>query len=209
MIGNGGTGRDQGASGVPRAADPRPITALLRAIESGDSAALDSLFALVYEELRRIAQRQLAAVGRRQTLNTTAVVHEAFLKLSHGLPWSLRDRFHFFATSSRAMRMVIVDHARARGRQKRGGGRPELPLEENVPAIDLQSDNVVALNDALGRLEASDPDLARIVEWRFFGGLSIEEIARVLEVSERTVKRHWRTARAFLYEELARGGFGG
>ncbi|MEO8433144.1 MAG: ECF-type sigma factor [Acidobacteriota bacterium] len=209
MIGNGESGGDRGFSGIPRAGDPRPITALLRAIESGDSIALDTLFGLVYEELRRIAQRQLAASGLRRTLNTTAVVHEAFLKLSHGLPWSLRDRFHFFATSSRAMRMVIVDHARSRSRQKRGGGRLDFPLEDNVAALDQQSDNIVALNDALGRLEASDPDLARIVEWRFFGGLSIEEIARTLEVSERTVKRHWRTARAFLYAELAREGFGG
>jgi RNA polymerase sigma factor (TIGR02999 family) len=182
------------------------ITGILRQVEGGDRAAIDRLFALVYDELRGIARRQLAASGRQPTLNTTAVVHEAYLKLSQGAPWSLRDRFHFFATTARAMRMVIIDHARRRSRQKRGGGRSALPLLEDKIAIEEQSDQLVALDEALGRLEKDDPDLARIVEWRFFGGLSVEEIARTLEVSERTVKRHWRSARAFLYQELSAQG---
>jgi RNA polymerase sigma factor (TIGR02999 family) len=194
----------EGEGKDPQAPAPgADITDILREVEGGNRAAVDKLFALVYEELRRIARRQLAAAGRQPTLNTTAVVHEAYLKLSQGAPWSLKDRFHFFATTARAMRMVIIDHARRRTRQKRGGGRTDLPLSEDRIALKEQSDQLVALDEALGRLEKDDPDLARIVEWRFFGGLSVEEIARTLEVSERTVKRHWRTARAFLYQELS------
>lgn len=193
-------------SETPRPAAPsatEDITALLRAVEGGDRAAMDRLFESVYGELRRIARRQLAAGPAQATLDTTALVHEAYLKFARGASFSLRDRFHFFATSARAMRLVLIDHARSRMRAKRGGGAPVRDLEEGEVAAAERPEELVALDEALSRLEGTDPDLARIVEWRFFGGLSVEEIASTLEVSDRTVKRHWRAARAILFEDLS------
>jgi RNA polymerase sigma factor (TIGR02999 family) len=196
----------------PRTAPAAPsatedITALLRAVEGGDRAAMNRLFTSVYGELRRIARRQLASRPLHATLDTTALVHEAYLKLAQGTTLSMRDRFHFFATTARAMRLVLIDHARSRLRAKRGGGAPVRALEEGEIAAVERPEELVALDEALSRLEATDPDLARIVEWRFFGGLSVEEIAATLEVSDRTVKRHWRAARALLFEDLAGRGF--
>lgn len=186
---------------------PRAITDLLRAVEVGDRAAMDELFAGVYAELRRVARGQLAAAARSATLDTTALVHETYLKLAGGAPWSARDRYHFFATAARAMRMIVIDHARKRSRDKRGGGKAPIPLEEGSLAAAERPEELLALDAALDRLGTSDPDLAQLVEWRFYAGLSTEEIAKALEISERTVKRHWRTARAFLYQELAAQGF--
>ena len=171
-------------------ADPTEITALLRAVGQGDRSALDRLFEQVYGELRRIARRQLRTALPAATLDTTALVHEAYLKLSGGGPWSTRDRSHFYALTAQAMRRVLIDHARRRTRQKRGGRMVAL-----------------ALDQALARLEAVDPELASLVEWRFFAGLSVEEIAELREVSDRTVKRHWRLARAFLFREMAAQGW--
>lgn len=188
---------------------PEDITALLRAVEGGDRAAMDRLFASVYGELRRIARRQLAAGPSQATLDTTALVHEAYLKLAQGASLSLRDRFHFFATTARAMRLVLIDHARSRLRAKRGAGAPVGTLEEGDVAATERPEQLVALDEALTRLEKTEPDLARIVEWRFFAGLSVEEIAETLGVSDRTVKRHWRAARALLFDELSRGGAAG
>lgn len=179
------------------------ITGLLRAVETGDRAALDELFAGVYQELRRLARNEIAAAPPRAAVNTTTLVHETYLKMSRGAPWSLRDRFHFFATVARAMRMVLIDHARRRTRAKRGGGELALSLDEARLPSTSRPEELLALDEALERLEAADPELARVVEWRFFAGLSVEEIARTLEVSERTVKRHWRAARAFLFDELS------
>ncbi len=182
---------------------PEDITALLRAVEGGDRGAMDRLFTSVYGELRRIARRQLAAGPSHETLDTTALVHEAYLKLAQGASLSLRDRFHFFATTARAMRLVLIDHARSRLRAKRGGGAPVGALEEGDVAGAERPEQLVALDEALTRLEKAEPDLARIVEWRFFAGLSVEEIADTLGVSDRTVKRHWRTARALLFDDLS------
>ena len=178
------------------------ITELLRRVEDGDRAAFDRLFAVVYEHLRALARRERAAGPPQQTLDTTALVHETYLKLGRGEAWSLRDRHHFYATSARAMRLVLVDRARAKSRGKRGGGATPFPLDEGrLPAAE-RADQLVALDDALRRLEAARPELARLVEWRFFAGLSLEEIARTEEVSERTLKRRWRAARAFLHQEM-------
>lgn len=185
------------------------ITALLRAVEAGDRGAMDRLFSSVYGELRRIARRQLSAGGAQATLDTTALVHEAYLKLSQGATLALRDRFHFFATTARAMRLVLIDHARSRLRAKRGGGAPRRTFDEAEVAAIERPEELVALDEALSRLETADPDLARIVEWRFFGGLSVDEIASTLEVSDRTVKRRWRAARAILFEDLSTRGFPG
>ncbi len=182
------------------------VTALFAAVEAGDRQAVDRLFELVYSELRKIARRQLAAGPWVETLNTTALVHEAYLKLSRDSHWTVRDRFHFFALAARAMREVLIDHARTKGRQKRGGGVRPLDLGDiDVPVVE-RAEELLVLDEALTRLEAEDPELSRLVEWRFFAGLSVEEIAGLLEVSERTVKRHWRTARAFLYQELTAAG---
>ncbi len=184
---------------------PGEITSLLRAAEAGDREAVDRLFSMVYGELRKLAHRELASAGLHGTINTTALVHEAYLKLSRGDAWSVRDRFHFYATTARAMRMVLLDDARHRLRQKRGGGDAALPLEDVeglVPRVGKPQE-LLDLDEALGRLESSAPDLARVVEWRFFAGLSVEDIARTLAVSDRTVRRQWRAARAILYRSLA------
>lgn len=181
------------------------ITDFLRAAETGDPKAADSLFAAVYAEMRQIARRQLSASGRHANLDTTELVHEAYLKLSHGAPWSIRDRYHFYAATARAMRQVIVDDAKRRFRSKRGSGSPVLALgdlAETLPRSE-RPEELLALDEALTQLETADPELARIVEWRFFNGLSVEDIARTLEVSERTVKRHWKIARAFLLRQLS------
>ena len=193
------------------AADPGEITGLLRAAESGDRGAIDRLFQSVYGELRRIAHREIAQAGLHGTLNTTGLVHEAYLKLSRGSSWSVRDRQHFYATAARAMRMVLLDDARHRMREKRGGGKAPVPLE----AVDSAEpgagtvEDLLALDEALKKLEAVAPELARVVEWRFFAGLSDEEIAGALEVSDRTVRRQWRAARAFLYRSLSGAEAGG
>ena len=182
------------------------ITSLLRAAEHGDRQAIDSLFAQVYDELRKIARRAIRSGPRAPTLNTTALVHETFLKLSRGQDWSVRDRWHFYATAARAMRFVLIDHARRRMRAKRDLGRSAVALEESRVGRFERSEDLLALDEALGRLEVEAAALARIVSWRFFGGLSHEEIAELLEVSERTVKRNWRVARAFLYRQLTASG---
>jgi RNA polymerase sigma factor (TIGR02999 family) len=139
------------------------------------------------------------------TISTTELVHETYLKLSRGNVWSVRDRYHFYATTAKAMRMVLIDDARRRLRGKRGGGRASLPLEEagEVFSAPEKSEELLALDEALGRLETAAPDLARVVEWRFFAGLSVEDIAKTLDVSDRTVRRQWRAARAFLFRDLS------
>ena len=184
------------------------ITALLRAVEGGDRAAVGDLFERVYSELRKIARRQLRAAPPLQTLHTTELVHEAYVRLSGAAHWSTRDRFHFFALTAQAMRRVLIDHARRRTRQKRGGRAVALSLEDFDVPVAERADELLALDGALARLEETDEELARLVEWRFFAGLSVEEIAELHGVSDRTVKRRWRLARAFLLQELAAQGVG-
>jgi RNA polymerase sigma factor (TIGR02999 family) len=184
---------------------PGEITSLLRAAEAGDRAAVDRLFSVVYGELRKLAHRELASAGLHGTINTTALVHETYLKLSRGGAWSVRDRFHFYATTARAMRMVLLDDARHRLREKRGGGDSPVPLEDVEALVPRpeKSQELLDLDEALVQLESAAPELARVVEWRFFAGLSVEDIARTLAVSDRTVRRQWRAARAFLYRSLS------
>jgi RNA polymerase sigma factor (TIGR02999 family) len=185
--------------------DASDITLMLSAAREGDQAALDLVFTRVYSEIRRIAHDQLRRVGDNQTLSTTAVVHEAYLKLvrSPAIAWA--DRGHFYAVAAMAMRQILINHARRHLTQKRGGGRP-LPLDEVDAPIDLRAAHLVELNDALQRLAAVDDRLARVVDLRFFAGLSVEETAEVLGVTDRTIKRDWRAARAFLYRELYGSG---
>jgi RNA polymerase sigma factor (TIGR02999 family) len=195
-------------SGTPSepAADDGDITGLLEAAKRGDREAVDRLFQSVYAELRRLAHREIQSAGLHGTLNTTGLVHEAYLKLSGGSAWSVRDRAHFYATAARAMRMVLLDDARHRLREKRGAGKAAVPLDGvDVAAPDGgTAEELLALDEVLKGLESAAPELARVVEWRFYAGLSEEEIARTLEVSERTVRRQWRAARAFLYGRLGR-----
>jgi RNA polymerase sigma factor (TIGR02999 family) len=185
---------------------PAEITRWLEAAREGDRDAYDRVFSVVYAELRRLASRQLGAFGGGGTLDTTALVHEAYLKLCGDARWSGNDRQHFFALAARAMRQILIDHVRRRGRKKRGGRQVKVDLESVEVAVAEQSEELLALDAALSKLGAVDPGLERLVEWRFFAGWTVEEIAAETGVSSRTVKRDWRAARAFLYRELAGGG---
>jgi RNA polymerase sigma factor (TIGR02999 family) len=185
---------------------PAQITQLLTAARAGDREAFNAVFAHVYDEIRAIAHRQLRRMGGAETLNTTAVVHEAYLKLMGAENVASGDRAHFFNLAARAMRQVLVDHARTRARKKRGGGVRPFLLDEIDAPIEERASELVDLDEALGRLALLSERLARVIELRFFGGLSVEEAAQVLGVTDRTVKRDWRAARAFLYTELAGEG---
>ena len=182
---------------------PLDITGLLRRWGSGEQAALDELTPLVYEELRRLARHHLAGERQEQTLNTTALVHEAWLRLVTVRDARGEDRAHFFALCSQLMRRILVDHARARLRARRGGGVRPGSLEEALPVSDARSPDLVALDDALNALSTLDARQGRVVELRFFGGLSVEETAEVLKISPDSVKRDWRMAKAWLMRELS------
>jgi RNA polymerase sigma factor (TIGR02999 family) len=180
------------------------ITQILRAVREGGSDALQALLPLVYGELRAMAHRNLSPNSRDVTLDTTALVHEAYIRLFDRAPADWQDRRHFFSVAAIAMRQIIVDHARRRGAAKRGGSLRRLDLEDaSHVAVDEQADDIVALHDALLRLSQLDERLARIVELRFFGGLSVAEVAEVMDMSERTVKRDWRKARALLLQAMS------
>lgn len=179
------------------------VTQLLAASRGGDRGALERAFAAVYDELHRLAHYQRAKSRPGDTLSTTVLVHEAFLKISQGAPVPLQDRQHFFALAARAMRQILVDAARARVADKRGGGVVPVELLEGDLRVDALAVDVVALDRALDRLEAVDPQLARLVEGRFFAGLTDAELAETLGRNERTVRRDWQRARAFLLRELA------
>ena len=167
-----------------------------------ESESLDDLVATAYEELRAIAHARLAWRGAGGTLSTTALVHEAYLKLANQSPSQWRDRAHFFAVASLAMRHVLVDFAKARVTLKRGGARRRITLDDDAIAVDDQADALLQLDDALARLAAREPRLAKVVELRFFGGLSEDEIAESLGVTVRTVRRDWVKARVMLRHVL-------
>jgi RNA polymerase sigma factor (TIGR02999 family) len=179
------------------------VTELLHAIKAGDQAAFDRLVPLVYDELHKIAHLHLQRHRRSETLNTTALVHEVYLKMSKQAELDLEDRSHFLAVSACAMRQVIVQFARARTAAKRGGGEEIMPLDEQQIAIDDHAHQVLEINRILERLRERDDRLARVVECRFFGGLSEQETAEALGVSLRTAQRDWMRARAWLREEMA------
>ncbi len=170
-----------------------------------DDAAVDALVPLVYEQLRRLARRHLAGQRRGHSLQTVDLVGEAYLKLAHrqGADW--RDRVHFLAVASRAMRCVLVDHARRRGYAKRGGNPIRVSLADGDAGADPGSAEIIAIHEALVRLAELDPRKSRIVELRYFGGLGDEDIAEVTGLSTRTVKREWRWAKAWLHRELGDG----
>jgi RNA polymerase sigma factor (TIGR02999 family) len=200
-----------GPSGQGFLVGQRDVTDLLGELRQGNRAALDELVPIVYDELRGIASRQLAGERAGHTLQTTALVHEAFLKLVglDRIDW--QGRAHFFAVAARLMRQILVDYAERRGAQKRGGGLVRVPLDEGTLTVapggaseGAQLDSLVSLDAALRRLETTDARQGRVVECRFFAGMSVEETAEALEVSPGTVKRDWRLARAWLNRELIR-----
>jgi len=179
------------------------VTAVLCAGEGRQT--FDELLPLVYNELRRMAHGQLVRERRQRTLSTTDLVHEAYLKLVDQAQVPLKSRGYFFAAAARAMRQVLVDAARRRGRLKRGGGQAPVELDESQLAVDEFAAEVSDLDEALDRLAAVFPRQARVVECRFFGGLSLDETAEALTLAPRTVKRDWALARAWLYRELGPG----
>jgi RNA polymerase sigma factor (TIGR02999 family) len=176
------------------------VTELLDAYREGDGAAFDRLVALVYDDLRRLARRQRSGGGRSPTLDTTALVHEAYLKLASAEGLSARDRAHFLAVAGRAMRQILVDYARGRTRAKRGGGAAHLELEDRGASLDPEVEWVLVVEEALGRLPVK---LVRIVECRHFAGMSEEETAEALDLSLRTVQRGWAEAKASMKEILS------
>ena len=179
------------------------ITQLLRELSQGRPDALDRLMPIVYHELRRIAHGQLRRERPGHTLNTTALVHEAYLKLVNIRQVEWRDRAHFFAVAARAMRRVMIDYARARKREKRGGEAVRVPLVEALDVPVEQAEDLLGLDDALARLERRNERQCRVVECRCFAGLSLEETAAALGTSVATVKRDWTFSRAWLNRELA------
>ena len=167
--------------------------------------SLDSLLPIVYQELRRLAASYLRREKPGQTLQPTALVHEAYLRLMKDRPERWQNRAHFCAIAAHSMRQILIERARARGAQKRGGAQPRVTLDEALVAGGERSFDLVALDEALERLAKLDPDQARLVELRFFGGLTIEETAEAMDTSPATVKRHWTVARAWLARELEGG----
>ena len=178
------------------------VTALLLAWRAGDDAALDRLTPLVEAELRRLARRYMSHERPGHTLQTTALVNEAFLRLTGSRRVDWHDRTHFVAVIARLMRRALVDHARARDSRKRGGGIPHVSLDEALQVEAKPAYTLTALDSALKKLEAADPRKGQVIELRFFGGLTVEETAEVLHVSPDTIKREWRLAKLWLLREL-------
>jgi RNA polymerase sigma factor (TIGR02999 family) len=176
-------------------------TTLLKAARAGDRAAFDEVFSLAYDELRRAAHQRLSGNRVGETLNTTVLVHEAYVRLVDGARAEWVDRAHFLALASRAMRYVLIDHLRSAGAEKRGGGMVGVSLDD-VELGTTQDHDLLALNEALEQLARYSPRLAQVVEYRFFGGLTYEEIAAAIDVSIPTVKRDWVRARAWLFDAM-------
>jgi len=180
------------------------ITRLLTKLKGGNRQAESELVPLIYGELRRLARGYMRRERPDHTLQATALVHEAYLRLMEEQAVDWQGRAHFFAVAAQLMRRILVDHARARQAAKRGGDAPRISLEEDFVYAEEKSGGLVDLDEALARLAELDPRQSRIVELRFFGGLSVEETAEVLGISARTVKRDWNVARAWLYKEISK-----
>ena len=185
------------------------VTELLRTWSNGDKQVQEKLFQVVYDELHRQAARYLRNEQPGLSLQTTDLIHEAYLRLIGQQHVEWQNRLHFFAIAARVMRRILVDHVRSRQAAKRGGSDIRLPMEDAMVVIPEQDLDFVALDEALTRLAVIDPQQSQIVELRFFSGLSVKETAEVLDVSERTVKRDWNVAKAWLRRELGRRGQAG
>ena len=176
---------------------------MLMSWSQGDKAALDQLVALVYPELRRLAKRQMSRENPGHTLQTSALINEAYLKLVYQQNVQWQNRAHFFAMAAQVMRHILVDHARTRNYAKRGGGASKLPLDEATALTERRAAELIALDDALRDLARLDERRSQIIELRFFGGLSLEETAEVMKISPSTVQREWRSAKAWLHHAIA------
>jgi RNA polymerase sigma factor (TIGR02999 family) len=178
------------------------VTRILDRVQQGEGRAAEELLPLVYEELRRLAAHQMAHQPPGQTLQPTALVHEAWLRLVRGEDQTWQNRAHFFAAAAEAMRRVLVENARRKGRLKRGGGRERVDIADLELPDTTPDDKVLLINEALERLQAEDPDTARVVVLKFFGGLTHQEVATSLGVTERTVERDWAFAKAWLFRAI-------
>jgi len=191
---------------MPETTQPPSVTQLLQAWRAGDQTAFDQLLPLVHDELHRAARRLMSREQQGHTWQTTELVNEAYLRLAGQQPQAeWQDRAHFFAVASRVMRHLLVDHARERALGKRGGGAQRLSLDEVALVAPGRTDELLALDDALDRLAGFDARKSRIVELRYFGGLTVEEVAEVLGIAAITVKREWARAKAWLYREMQPG----
>lgn len=184
---------------------PEEVSQLLKEWSNGDEAALDKVMPVVYQELRRLAHHYMRRERPGHTLQTTALVNEAYMRLVAYKKTRWQSRTHFFAVAAQVMRRILVEQARSKNFAKRGGGAEKISLDETVVVSAGRSAEVIAVDDALTELESWDPRKGRIVELRFFGGLSIEETAEVLKVSPTTVQREWRSAKAWLYKAISKG----
>lgn len=182
-----------------------PITQVLAAASEGDGTALNRLWSAVYEELHRLARAQLGQEGSCCSLQTTSLVNEAYLRLVGNEPVQWANRRHFFGAAAKAMRRILVDDARTRGRVKRRSGQAPEPLPHELPGPEQDPVKLLAIHEALQKLEQADPRRAELVMLRYFAGLSIDETAAALDVSPRTVDTEWRFARAWLHRELSKG----
>ena len=183
---------------------PKEVSRLLVDWGNGDQAALDELIPLVYDELRRLAGRYMRRENQGHTLQTSALVNEAYLRLVDQKSVKWQNRAHFFGVAAQLMRRILVDHARSRSRAKRGGGAQQVSLAEQA-VISNEVAHVIALDDALKNLAEMDPRKSQIVEMKFFGGLTTEEVAEVLKVTPRTIEREWRKAKAWLNRAISKG----
>ncbi|MHC4627648.1 MAG: ECF-type sigma factor [Planctomycetota bacterium] len=181
------------------------VTRILTAIERGDSKAADELLPLIYEELRSLAARKMSLESPGHTLQATALVHEAYIRLVGSQAKDWRGRAHFFAAAAEAMRHILIDKARQKQRLKRGGARQKVDLEEAEVAVEGRSIDLIALDEALCKLAAEDPVKAELVKLRYFAGLTIEQAAEMLEISRATADRYWSYARAWLFHEINEG----
>lgn len=190
---------------MTQAQNPQNITQLLAKWRDGNQSALDELYPLVYDELHRLARRYMSRERKGHTLQTTALINEAYVRLvGQKVNWA--NRSHFFAISAQIMRRILIDHARRHAYAKRGGGAQQVSLEEAATVTPDQSAELIRLDEALTSLAEMDPRRSQVVELRYFGGLNNEEIAGVLNVSENTVTRDWNMARAWLYQQLTGSG---
>lgn len=181
------------------------VTRILNAIEKGDTRAADKLLPLVYEELRRLAAQKMSQELPGQTLQATALVHEAYIRLvgSETQDWS--SRTHFFTAAAEAMRRILIESARRKQRLKRGGGQKKVDLEDAEPAVAEPAEDIVALNEALEKLALEDPTKANLVKLRYFAGLTVKEAAEILDISQATAERYWSYARVWLFYEIKKG----
>ncbi len=181
------------------------VTRILAAIEQGDARAADELLPVVYQELRHLAAQKMSHERPSQTLQATALVHEAYIRLVGSEAQNFSGRTHFFAAAAEAMRRILIDNARRKQRLKRGGDRQKIDLDDIEPAIKAPSDNLIALDEALEKLAKKDKVKADLVKLRYFAGLTLEQAAGLLDLPERTAKRYWAHARAWLYRQVNEG----